>query len=114
MKISFDFDFTLTNKKLQYICKILAKHDPNSVFIITSRLSSNNNNDLWLVAKELGIKEENVYFTEGKYKLCTLCKVGIDLHIDDDRHEIMEIQDKHPTCMALWISERETEIVYTN
>lgn len=92
MKISFDFDFTLSESEIQFLCKTL-KNDPNNeIFCITSRSSevmfnSNPNKALFNICDSLDIKKENIIFTNGLEKHTFLTKHNIDIHFDDDMIE---------------------------
>lgn len=107
MKVSFDFDNTLTKPHVQEIAKamIIAGH---YVRITTSRLTKSyptigepeccfNNHDLYEVMREIGI--DDVMFTEGRYKAEFL--QDFDLHFDDDLSEIAEIKEKCPKCKVI-------------
>lgn len=100
MKISFDFDQTLSEKHIQDICYATIKAG-HHVVILTSRLSpefrkkhygsdNHRNGDLYTVADRLGIKE--IIFTNGQFKAKFLVKHNIDLHYDDMEDEIHRIQ----------------------
>ena len=69
MKISFDFDGTLSRKSVQKYAKQLIDREFNCI-ITTYRLKEytppDSNNDLIEVAEKLGISE--IRFTEGKDK----------------------------------------------
>jgi hypothetical protein len=80
-KISFDFDETLSEPFVQRYAKkcIYRGYD---VWIVTSRLDAEHynehfktptymdpNNDLYEVAKELGIKKDHIVFTNLKFKV---------------------------------------------
>ena len=69
VKISFDFDGTLSRKSVQKYAKQLIDRDFNCI-ITTYRLEEysppDSNDDLFAVAEKLGINE--VTFTEGKDK----------------------------------------------
>jgi hypothetical protein len=89
-KVSFDFDGTLSQEKIKKIAKEkIANGD--DVYIITKRTE----NDLVKnVAKDLGIKESNVIFTNHKPKWSFVKDLGIDLHYDNVEDEAKEIEDK--------------------
>lgn len=89
MKISFDFDFTLSETEIQLLCKTLNNDPNNEIFCITSRSSevmfnSNPNKALFNVCDSLDIKKENIIFTNGLEKHIFLTKHNIDIHFDDD------------------------------
>lgn len=89
MKISFDFDFTLSENEIQFLCKTLNRDPNNEIFCITSRSSevmfnSNPNKALFNICDSLDIKKENIIFTDGLEKHIFLTKHNIDIHFDDD------------------------------
>ena len=95
MKISFDFDNTLSKPKCQNIARKLklAGHD---ICITTTRQSNKHgikfdNSDLFDVAKELDITD--ITFTEAQNKVEFLKKNNVEMHIDDDRFEIDLLKD---------------------
>ena len=112
MKISFDFDSTLTEVKNQKLAKkfIEAGHE---VWITTSRLSSDHgrskgwpwiitqNEALFNLAMEIGIPEERIRFTEGDEKWRSL--YTFDIHFDDDDIEIELINENLTTCVGILI-----------
>ena len=77
MKISFDFDGTLSRESVQKYAKQLIDRDFNCI-ITTYRLEEysppDSNDDLFAVAEKLGINE--VRFTEGKDKSSFLEEKG--------------------------------------
>jgi len=101
MKISFDFDGTLSRKDVQKYAKILILigHD---VYITTSRCDSENkvyysikydNSDLFSVAETLGIKKENIFFTAGCFKNKYLIDNKFEIHFDDDNEELKKLDE---------------------
>ena len=70
MKISFDFDGTLSRESVQKYAKQLIGREFNCI-ITTYKLKEysppDSNDDLFAVAKKLGIDE--IRFTEGKIKV---------------------------------------------
>ena len=98
MKISFDFDETLSELYFQKLAKALVIAGVD-VYIVTSRCNRLDifgkpvgNIDLWAVAKYVGITEDKVFFTEGAFKADTLSKLSMDIHFDDMSDEIYTIQ----------------------
>ena len=83
-KVSFDFDNTLSSKLVQDYAKSLINKG-YEVFILTARYNemkksfyvpNPTNEDLFEVAKKVGIKERNIIFTnmENKYTFLNKCK----------------------------------------
>lgn len=102
LKISFDFDGTLENKEVQKVAKDLIQLG-YQICILTTRYSDPKNyyfpvshDDLYRVAKELGITEIN--FTEYQFKSGFIDKFGIDVHLDDNYDD--EVSVINAKCMA--------------
>lgn len=101
MKVSFDFDSTLSRIDVQEFAKTLID-DGLDVWICTSRLcpekAPNNewNDDLFKVANELGIPKSKVIFTNYEDKAEHLTDDFI-WHLDDDWIELNEINRQRKT-----------------
>ncbi len=84
MKISFDFDQTLSLPHVREVAKHAIKQG-HDVYITTSRYACSNlpfhNGDLFEIATHLGIDDENIRFTNGQLKNDWLH--GFDAHYDD-------------------------------
>ena len=101
-KISFDFDNTLDLRIVQDYAKILIK-DGLEVWIITSRYNNeeakirfhtdNWNEDLFKAAKELGIPNEQIIFTNMELKADVIEGMDLLWHLDDDSIELEFIND---------------------
>jgi hypothetical protein len=106
MKVSFDFDHTLSRKDVQDFAKELV-NDGHEVWIVTSRFSDEaakekkwhwiegQNQKLFDVAEECGIKKENIQFTCMESKSLFLKDKGFIFHLDDDDIELMDILDNN-------------------
>jgi hypothetical protein len=106
MKVSFDFDHTLSRKDVQVFAKELV-NDGHEVWIVTSRFSDEvakekkwhwiegQNQKLFDVAEECGIKKENIQFTCMESKSLFLKDKGFIFHLDDDDIELMDILDNN-------------------
>lgn len=96
-KVSFDFDDTLDKPKIQEFAKELVDKD-FEVWIVTTRLDNTQapshrwNDDLFEVAKRVGIRLENVHWTNGADKWEFLKDKNFEFHIDDDWYELRMIQ----------------------
>lgn len=95
MKISFDFDNTLSRGDCQRLAETL-KNMGHEICITTTRRTSGcgvmfDNTDLFEVADCLGIND--ICFTEGENKKNYLILRGVNLHIDDDRFELDLLKD---------------------
>jgi hypothetical protein len=98
MRISFDFDCTLGESVIQKLCNKIIDCD---VFIVTSRFTGLSHNiDLYNVAKRLGIKDENIHFTEGGWKWRKIKELKIDIHFDDVPEEC-ELIKLNTECLPL-------------
>ena len=91
MKISFDFDDTLTTPQgLDLLASHIAKGD--EVFIITRRRKSFNE-PIYELAKKYNIPKSKVIFTNGEMKWKTILELGIELHYDNNPDELKLIQE---------------------
>lgn len=87
--ISFDFDDTLSLPSVQEVARVLIS-EGYSVVIVTSRKELSNNSDVYEIAKELDIS--NVTFTNHEKKCYYLSTSNVDVHIDNDKIELVAIQ----------------------
>jgi uncharacterized HAD superfamily protein len=86
MKISFDFDGTLSLPWVQELCKSLLKE--HIIICTTSRDINSNNDDLFEITDHLGLE---VFFTNHNLKIESLKENNVDIHFDDDIIEVDEI-----------------------
>ena len=92
-KISFDFDECLNdNIHIQNLAKILVNTDCE-IFILTSRVNDGviSNNDLFNIAKEIGISLDNIIFVGTSNKYLAMKKHNITLHFDDNADTVDRI-----------------------
>mgnify|MGYP003618809249 CR=1 FL=1 len=102
-KISFDFDGTLTEKIVQdyakslikkgfevYVCTFRTKEYNDKLFKIVDK-STPANADLYLLTDRLGIKRENIIFTEMDCKSKFLDETFL-IHLDDDWMVIRDLE----------------------
>ena len=96
IKISFDYDGTLTQKFVQEIAKELIASN-YEVHLLTSRFGNmqrlkypnlQSNEQLFRVAEEVGIPQHRISFTNQMPKWMVLNEGGIHIHLDDDKVEI--------------------------
>ena len=97
MRVSFDFDNTLDIPKVQEYAKKLI-NDGLEVWIYTSRYdtdeaikrfhSSKWNDDLFKIAREVGIPLERIRFTNMELKSELIKGKDILWHLDDDTIEV--------------------------
>lgn len=111
MKVSFDFDGTLEHKYVQEIALRNLKVG-DEVYIVTSRCKDNYNEDLFKIAEQLGIKKDNIYFTNGQYKADALRGLGVELHYDDMYDEVNEINVSVNNCMAVLVGFITSEMAW--
>lgn len=112
MKISFDFDSTLSTKRIQRLATKLIS-EGHEVWITTSRFPNSSeviqkwpwikdqNNLLFKLAQELQIPICRIQFTsmEPKWKVLN----GFDMHYDDDQVEIEMLEENESTCLGILI-----------
>lgn len=112
MKISFDFDSTLSTPRIQAVAKkfIEQGHD---VWVTTSRFSSEDgdsknwpwirqqNEQLFQITNALGIPKEKIQFCAMQDKWNFL--EGFDIHFDDDELDIQLIEENLPSCATVWV-----------
>lgn len=113
MKVSFDFDNTLSEKELQNFCKelVLQGHE---IFIVTARISDSEaiksnwhwiprqNQQLYSIAEECGVPKENIIFTAYVDKIEYLKSKNFIFHIDDDMDEINLIEESNDPCKGIF------------
>ena len=121
MKMSFDFDDTLDRFDVQAFANSLVNkgHD---VWIVTSRYNTEGalingwpwiegqNEVVYKVAEDVGIKRENIVFTNYKDKIDYLAGKGFVFHLDDSADELMKIYESDDPCYPMnvdWMAWRE-------
>lgn len=112
MKVSFDFDKTLSRKDVQDFAKELV-NDGHEVWIVTSRFDDETamekkwhwikeqNQKLFDIADDCGIKRENIKFTCMESKSCFLEGKEFVFHLDDDDIELMDILENSDECFPV-------------
>ena len=100
MKISVDFDKTLSKNHVQnYIKRLIS--EGIEVWVTTARFDDewvkihspyHNNDRLWEVVKKLGIPTERVHFTNMDLKSDYLVNKDFIFHLDDDAIELEFIE----------------------
>ena len=120
MKLSFDFDGTLSRTDVQKFAKSLveAGHD---VWIVTSRISTEpalakgwhwverQNQELYTVAESVGIPRENIVFTEHVDKIKFLEGKNFLFHLDDNPDELFAIIKSNDPCKTVNVYHWEWE-----
>jgi hypothetical protein len=89
MKISYDFDDTLSTSKGQQMALNDIKNG-NDVLILTAR-QERDNEEVFKVANKLGIAHSNIHFTNGKDKWSFVIRLKIDKHIDNNKEQVDKI-----------------------
>lgn len=116
IKLSFDFDNTLSKKHVQDYVKSLINQGFD-IWIVTSRYKNCNdylglhqdteNNchqDLYGIVNTLGIPENRIIFTNMKSKWKTLLKMtNVLFHLDDDWKELNEI-NKYSSTIGISVT----------
>lgn len=92
VKVSFDFDATLSRDAIQIYARDLVRKG-YEVWIVTTRHQDHDNTDLIEVAHWCGIKLTSIHFTNGKLKWKYLKDKDFLFHIDDDWKELNYIRD---------------------
>jgi hypothetical protein len=118
IKVSFDFDGTLDKKAVQKYAKELV-NDGYEVWIVTARFSDismygnyfmekyglknlqEDFDNLFKVAKEVGINEDHIDFQNMAPKIEFLYDKGFVWHLDDDPQELYNIKKNNTTCIAI-------------
>ena len=118
MKVSFDFDSTLSRKDVQEFAKELV-NEGHEVWIVTSRFDDESameknwhwikgqNQKLFDVAVECGIKLENIHFTCMQSKSVFLEGKDFVFHLDDDDIELMDILETKDNCKPIHVDHFE-------
>jgi hypothetical protein len=112
MRVSFDYDATLSRKDVQEFAKKLVSRGIE-VWIVTSRFDDetakekawwwikDQNNNLFEVADECGIQRENIKFTNMESKSIFLKDKGFTFHLDDDYIELLDILESGDKCLPV-------------
>lgn len=114
MKVSVDFDGTLTIDLVQLYIENLIQRNIE-VWIITSRLHEKNapnedwNVDLYRVAKKLKIPKEHIIFTNSEDKYKTLLNKDFIWHLDDNVKELTNINN-NTNVKGIYVLDKNTWI----
>ena len=120
MKVSFDFDSTLSRKDVQEFAKQLV-NEGHEVWIVTSRFDDESamkknwhwiegqnqkvfesqNQKVFEIAEYCGIKTEHIKFTCMESKSLFLKDKGFVFHVDDDVIELMDILESRDKCFPV-------------
>lgn len=113
MRVSFDFDGTLTNPVIQQYARELVIKGID-VFIVTGRYNEllrvmngdKTNDDLFDLADEIGIPHKHIVFTNRADKSYTLGGSGLVWHLDDDLNALNDI-NRYSDVKGVWIGDSE-------
>lgn len=117
MKVSFDYDETLSRSDIQVFAKELIS-EGYEVWIVTMRFETqdklitynnennesidwNGNDDLFRTAKELGIPEERIVFMNWQWKSEFLKGKDFIWHLDDCSDTLKNIRENCPGLRAV-------------
>jgi len=112
MKVSFDFDGTLSEIEVQNFATSLLERGFD-VFVVTSRINTENamakgwhwikrqNEELYEVSDRCGISRDNIIFTEMVDKIEYLEGKDFIFHLDDSDEEIELISGSEDECEAV-------------
>lgn len=90
IKVSFDFDYTLTEPEIQkYALELIERGI--EVHIVTARFENENNSELFRIAKLLNISKENIHFTSHRPKVEFFKNSNFLFHVDDDPDELVKM-----------------------
>jgi len=107
MKVSFDFDNTLSRGSVQKYAKELVERGTD-VYVCTSRFEDTtryiglvqgdiSHDDLFSVVDAVGIPREKILFTNMEEKAETIREYRFLWHLDDDFHELHVINSTTDT-----------------
>jgi hypothetical protein len=112
MKVSFDFDSTLSRRDVQEYATSLVNSN-YEVWIVTSRCATEpalekgwhwvtkQNQELYDVAEACGILKERIVFTDHVDKIVYLKGKGFAFHLDDDPDELIYIFESGDPCIPI-------------
>lgn len=100
MKISFDVDGVLDTPQGMALARRKIT-EGNRVYIITARNEERMSEEVYAIAKELGIPRLRVYFTNGEDKWKTIKRLGIELHYDNNEEQYNKIKENTDSRVEL-------------
>ena len=113
MKVTFDFDGTLSNPEVQEFAKNLVNIGLD-VWIITARVDNEiaiengwhwivrQNKRVFEISEKCGIKSENIIFTSMYDKIEFIEGNEFIFHLDDDNYEIELINNNSDNCVGIY------------
>ena len=120
--ISFDFDGTLSddfddtfNSQKEEIKDILNQYRSlgNKVFIVTKRYSAKNGSlgkvnehiDVYKLGLELGLSDNEIFFTERNLKGVMLSHLNVDIHFENSEYELHDINTYSKKTQVILITD---------
>lgn len=106
IKVSFDFDGTLSRQDVQLYAEELLDKGDVEVWVTTTRYDDNHaklpnhNTDLYRVIDKLGIPRDRIHFTNMEWKANYLKDNKFLWHLDDYYVELKEIS-KANACVGI-------------
>lgn len=92
--VSIDFDDTLsTDKGKEMAMKMI---DEGVDLHIITRRNSDDSEEVYKVAEEVGIPKDKIHFTNGELKWETIKELGVKEHIDNNQNELDAIKENVP------------------
>ena len=111
-KISFDFDGCLKDiPMVKLLLTIVAQCEGVELYVITSRNENGDNSDMNTIEMSY-IDRENIIFTNGELKAPIIKELDIDMHFDNDPHEVLEIQKLFGSPKAFLITDDLEKMFY--
>jgi hypothetical protein len=116
MKLSFDFDSTLSRQDVEQFAQSLVQAG-HEVWIVTSRFDDqeilkrfnrqNQNLSLFETAQRCGIPQTQIQFCNMRPKAEFLKGRGFQFHLDDDSIELLDLLDTKDPCQAINVEHSE-------
>lgn len=104
LKVSFDFDNTLSESAMQSLCKKYIELQADVYVVTTRSAKAINNNELFEITDRLGIKREHITFTNYQDKY--LFVKDMDLHYDDSFEEVFLINEHPSKCIGFLFEDK--------
>lgn len=92
MKISFDYDGTLTNERGREIA-LKAIEEDHDVYIVTAR-TDNRMRPVYELAEELDLDDDHVINTSNADKWRAIAEHEIEIHYDNNEEQVKKINER--------------------
>ena len=106
MKVSFDYDDTLSIEFVQSYAELLVSRGID-VWIVTARHADGKNGDIYNTAGKLGIPKERIVFTDMKPKATFFKGSNFIWHLDDRANELTAINN-NTNVKGVWVLDDRT------